>query len=146
MRIYSALDKCVIPSLLRCPSRLRHSDVTGISTKNKSPSLSVTYNRYSECTFAPRASKRFPFWSVHPPDENPARMPSSSSCLAEINGLDSSRTCRTLCSTSIEPPGRLSSTVLIPIMAQCCEFPTRTESECRAEYCQKLRSVRCHII
>ena len=54
----------------------------------------------------------------------------------EINGLESSGTCRTLCSTRVEPPGRLSYTVPIPIIAQCCEFPTRTESECRSEYCR----------
>ena len=101
-----------------------------ISTRNKSPSLSVTYNRYKECTFGPRASRRFPLWSFHPPDENPARMPSSSSCPSEINGLESSWTCRTLCSTSVEPLGRLIS------MAQCCEFPTRTDSECEVKYCR----------
>ena len=134
--MYPALDKCVMPTLLRCPSGPCHSDDTGISTRNMSPSLSVTYNGYNECTFGPRASRRFPLWSVHPPDENPARMPSSSSCPTEINGLESTRTCRTLCSTSVEPPGRFSSTVLIPMMAQCCEFLTQTESECRAKNCQ----------
>ena len=111
-------------------------DDTGISTRNKSPSLSVTYNGYKECTFDLRASRRFPLWSVHPPDENLARMPSSSSCLTKINGLESSGTCQTLCSTSVEPPRRLTSTVPIPMIAQCCEFQTRTESECRSEYCR----------
>ena len=134
--MYLALDMCVMPTLLRCLSRPCHSDDTGISTMNKSPSLSVTYNGYNECTFGPRASRRFPLWSVHPPDEKLARMRSSSSCSTEINGLESSGTCQTLCSTSVEPPGRLSSTVLIPMMTQCCEFPTRTESECQAEYCR----------
>ena len=63
-------------------------------------------------------------------------MPSSSSCLTEINGLERSGTCRMLCCTSVEPPGRLSSTVPIPMITQCCEFPTRTELECHAEYCR----------
>ena len=72
------------------------NDDTGISTKNKSPSLSVTYKGYKECTFGPVASRRFPLWSVHPLDENPAWMPASSSFLTEINGLESSGTCRTL--------------------------------------------------
>ena len=115
--IYPALDKCVMSALLRYLSHPCHSDDTGMSTKNKSPSLSVTYNGYKECTFGPRASKRFPLWSVHPPNEKPTRMPSSSSSLTEINGLESSGTCQTLCSTSVEPPGRLSSTVPIPMMA-----------------------------
>ena len=56
---------------------VRITSTTGISTKNKSPSLSVTYKRYKECTFDPRASRRFPLWSVHPLDENPARMSAS---------------------------------------------------------------------
>ena len=38
-------------ALLRCVSRPCHKDDTGISTKNKSPSLSVTYKGYKECTF-----------------------------------------------------------------------------------------------
>ena len=38
-------------TLLRCPSLPCHKDDTGISTKNKSPSLSVTYKGYKECTF-----------------------------------------------------------------------------------------------
>ena len=136
MGIYTILDKCVMPALLRCPSRLCHSNDTGISTRNKSPSLSVTYNRYNDSTFGPQISRRFPLWSVHPPDEKPARMPASSSCPTKINGLESSGTCRTLCSTRVEPPGRLSSTVPIPMIAQCCEFPTRTESEFRSEHCR----------
>ena len=134
--MYSALDKCVMSALLRCLSHTCHRDDTGISTWNKSPSLSVTYNGYNECTFGPRASMRFPLWSVHIADENSTRMSSLSSCPTKINGHESSGTCRTLCSTSVEPPARLSSTVLILIMAQCCEFPTRTESECRAEFCR----------
>ena len=134
--MYPALDKCVMLALLRCPSRPCHNDDTRISTKNKPPSLSVTYKGYNECTFGPRASRRFPLWSVHPPDEKPARMLASSSCPTKINGLESSGTCRTLCSTRVEPPGRLSSTVPIPMIAQCCEFPIRTESECRSEYCR----------
>ena len=134
--MYPALDRCVMSALLRCPSRSFHNDNTGISTKNKSPSRSVTYKGYKECPFGPLASTRFPLWSVHPPDENLARMPASSSCPTEIKGLEISGTCRTLCSTSVELPGRLSSTVPIPIMAQCSEFPTRTESECQSEYCR----------
>ena len=119
-------------TLARCLSHLCHSDDTGISTKNKSPSLSVTYNGYKECTFSPRASRRFPLWSVHPPDENPTRMPSSSSYPTQrFNGLESSGT---LCSTAVKAPGRLSSTVPIHSMAQCCKFPTRTESDCWAEF------------
>ena len=97
-------------ALLRCPSRSCHNDDIGISTKNKSPSLSVTYKGYKECTFGPRAS-------VHPPDENLTRMSTPSSCLTQINGLESSGTCQTLCSKSVEPPGRLSFTELIPIIA-----------------------------
>ena len=58
------------------------------------------------------------------------------SCPTEINGLESWRTCQTLCSTSVEPRGRLSSIVPIPMMAQCCDFSTRTESECRVGYCR----------
>ena len=137
--MYPALDRCVMPALRRCPSRPCHKDGmddTGISTKNKPPSLSVTCKGYNEGTFGPQASRRFPLWSVHPPDEKPARMPASSSCPIEINGLESSGTCRTLCSTSVEPPGRLSSMVSIPIIAQCCKFLTRTESECRSKYCR----------
>ena len=101
-----------MPALLRCLSRPYHNDDTGISTKNKSPSLSVTYRAYKECTCGPRdenpARRRFPLWSVHPPDENPAQMPTSSSCPTEIKGLQSSGTCQTLCSTSVEPLGRYS--------------------------------------
>ena len=108
-----------MPALLRCPSRPCHNDDTGISTRNRSPSLSVTYKGYNECTFGPRASMRFPLWSVHPPDENPAWMLSSSSCPIEINGVESSGMCQTLCSTIVEPPRRLSSTVPIPL-----EMPT----------------------
>ena len=70
------------------------------------------------------------------PDEKPTWMPSSSSYRTEINGLESSRTCRTLCSTNVELPGRLSSTVPISIIAECCEFPTRIESACQFEYCR----------
>ena len=142
MGIYPALDKCVMQALLRCPSRPCHRNYTRISIENKSPSLSAKYSRYNECTFGPRASKIFR------PDEKPIWIPSSSNCPIEINGLQSSGTCQTLCSTRVEPlgvmiqwcarvvPKRLSSTVPTPIMAQCCEFPTRTESECLAKYCQ----------
>ena len=110
-------------ALLRHLNHSCYSEDTRMSTRNKSPSLSVTYSGYNECTFGPRASKRFPLWRVHPLDEKPARMSSSSSYPTEINGLESSRTCRTLCSTNVEPPGRLSCTMPIPILAQCSEFP-----------------------
>ena len=100
-----------------------------MSTKNKSPSLSVTYSGYNECNFDPQASRRFPLWSVHPHDEKSTRMPVSSSRPTKINGLVSSGTCRTLWSTKVEPPGRLSSIVPMPMMAQCWELPTRTQSE-----------------
>ena len=134
--MYPALDKCVMSALLSCPSRPCHRDDTGISTKNKSPSLSVTYNGYKECTFGPRASKRFPLWSVHPPNRSRHGCRLRQVGVIEINSLESSGTCRTLCSTNVEPPGRLSSTMLIPIIAQCCGFPTRTKSEFRAKYCR----------
>ena len=101
-----------MPALLRYPSRPCHNDDTGISTKNKSPSSSVTCKGYKECTFGPGASRRFLLWSVHPPDENPARMSASSSCPTEIMGLESSGTCRTLCSTSVEPPDSDYGTML----------------------------------
>ena len=133
--MYPALDKCMITTLLRCLSRPCHSDDTGISTRNKSPYLSVTYSGYKECTFGPRASRRFPLWSVHLLEEKPTQMPSSSNCPTKINGLKSSGTCRTSCSTSVEPSRRLSSTMPIPIIARCCEFPARTELECLFEYC-----------
>ena len=70
--------------------------------------------------------------SVHPLDEKST----TSNCTIEINGLDSSCKCQMLCSTRVESPGRLSSTVPMPIIAHCCEFLARIESECRAEYCQ----------
>ena len=117
MGIYPALDKCVMSALLRFPSRPCHSDDMGISTRNRSPSLSVPYNGYNESTFCPRATRRFPLWSVHPPNEKLTQMLSSLSCPTKINGLDSSGLCQTLCSTSVEPLGRLSSTVSKPIMA-----------------------------
>ena len=66
------------------------NDDMGMSDRNKSPSLSVTYNEYKECTFSPRARKRFLVWSVHPLDEKTTWMTSSSSCQTEINGLESS--------------------------------------------------------
>ena len=130
--MYPTLDRCVMPALRSCSSRPCHSDDTGILTKNKSASLSVTYNGYKECTFGPRASKRFPLWSVHPPDENPTWMSSSSNFPIEINGLESSSTCQTLCSINVEPSGKLSAIVPMPMIAQYCELPTRNESECRA--------------
>ena len=135
--MYTALDKCVMPALLRCLNRRPcHCDDTGMSTRNNSPSLSATYSRYNECTFGPRASKRFPLCSVHPPDGKPTWMLSLPNCPTEISGRESSSTCRTLRSTNVEPPARLSSTVSIPIMSQCCEFPTRTELECQVVYCR----------
>ena len=116
--IYLVLDKCIMPALLRCLSHPCHSDDTGISSKNRSPSLSVTYSGYNECTFGPLASRRFPLWSVHPPDEKPARMSSSSICPTKIKDLESSGTCQTLCNTNVEQPGRLRSRVTIPMMVQ----------------------------
>ena len=112
-----------------------YSDDMGMSTRNKSPSLSVKYNGYRECTFKPQASRMFPLWSVHPPYEKSAWMSSSSSSPTEINGLESSGTCRTLCSTSVEPPGRLVTIVPIVIIVQCYEFLARTKWECQVEYC-----------
>ena len=111
--MYPALDKWVMLPLLRCSSHPCHNDDTRISTRNKSPYLSVIYNGYNECTFGPLTSRKFPLWSVHPPDENLSWMMSLSSCPTEINVLVSSRTCRTLCSTNVETPGRLSS--MVPI-------------------------------
>jgi hypothetical protein len=110
------------------------SDDTGMSTRNKSPCRRVTYRGYNACIFGPRASRRFPLWSVHPPDEKLAQMPASSSCPIEMSDLESSGTCRTSWSTRVEPPGRFSSTVPMPITAQCCTFPTRTGSKLRAVY------------
>ena len=75
-----------MPALVRCPSRPCHNDDIGISTKNKSPSLSVTYKGDKECTFGPLASRRFPQWSVHPPDENSAWMPQHTSRRIKIEG------------------------------------------------------------
>ena len=86
--------------------------------------LSMTYNGYNECTFGPRASRRFPLWCVHPPNEKSARMPSSSSSLTAISALESSGTCQTLCSTRVEPPRRLRFNIPILIITLCCEFPT----------------------
>ena len=103
-----------------------------MSTRNKSPSLSVTYSGYNECTLGPRASRRFPLWGVHPLDEKPIGMSSSSYCSTEIKGLESSSTCQTLCSINVEPSGKLSAIVPMPMIAQYCELPTRNESECRA--------------
>ena len=123
-----------MPALLKWPSRPCHGNDTGISTRNTSPSLSVTYSGYKECTFGPRASRRLLLWSIHPPKEKSAQMSSSSSCSTEIIGLVRSGTCQMLCNIKVEPPDGLSSTVSIPIMAQCWEFLARTESECRAEY------------
>ena len=106
--MYPALDKCVMPTLLRCLSHSCHSDDMGISTRTKFPSLSVTYSGFNECTFGPLASRRFPLLS------------SSSSCLIEINGLESSGTCQTLCNTNVKPLRRLSSILPIPIISKCC--------------------------
>jgi hypothetical protein len=123
-------------ALLRWPSLPCHSDDTGISTTNKSPSLSVTYKGYKECIFGPRASKSFPLSRLHPPHEKLARMSASSSCPTKVNYLDSSGTCRTSWSTIIEPPGRLSSTLPMSTTVQCCEFPKHKGSKLRAVYCR----------
>ena len=133
--MYLTLDKCMMSALLRCLSHPCHSDDMGMSTKNWLPSLSITCSGYNECIVGPLASRRFPLWSVYPPEEKPARILSSSNCLTEITGHESSSTCWTLHSTSVEPPARLSSTLPISIISQCCEFPTQIESECRVVYC-----------
>jgi hypothetical protein len=120
--------------LLRWPSLPCHRDDTGISTTKMSPSWSVTYKGYRNCILGPRASRRFPLWMLHPLDEKLVRKPASSSCPTEMRDRVRSGTCRTSWSTIVEPPGRLSSTVPMPMTAQCCEFSTRTGSRVRAVY------------
>jgi hypothetical protein len=96
-------------ALLRWQSLPCHSDDdTRISTRDKSPSLSVTYKGYSKCIFGQRASRRFPLWRLHPPNKKLTRMSASSSCPTKISNLESSGTCRTSWSTIVEPPKRLS--------------------------------------
>ena len=136
--MYSALDRCVMSALLRCLGRPCHNDDRGMSTRNKSPSLSVMHTGYRECTFNPRASRRLPLWSVHPPDEKPTRMTSSSSFPTEINYLESSGTCHTLCFTNVETPGRLRFMISILIIAQCCGLLSRV--------LLKLGWMRCYMI
>jgi hypothetical protein len=126
-----------MPVLLRWPSLPCHNDDTGMSTTNTSPCRSVTYKGYKKCILRARASTRFPLWMLHPPDEKLVRKPASSSCPTKMSDCVSSETCRTSWSTIVEPPGRLSSMVPVPMTAQCCEFPTRTESRFRAVYNQK---------
>jgi hypothetical protein len=75
-------------------------------------------------------------WRVHSSDEKLARMPASSSCLTEMSDLESSGTYRTLWSTIVEQPKRLSPTVPMPITTQCCEFLRRKGSKLRAVYCR----------
>ena len=127
--MYPALDRCVILDLLKCPILPCQRDDTGRSTRKSLLSLRVTYNGYNECTFVPRASRRLPRWSDHPPKEKMTRMPASTSCPTKINDLRRSGKWRMSCRTSIEPPRRLSSTDPIPTTAQCWEFPTRTGSK-----------------
>ena len=67
---------------------------------------------YKECTFGPRASRRFPLWSAHPPDENPPRMPVSSSCPTEIRGLKSLGMCRATWKVKLYSADYDNSTVL----------------------------------
>ena len=132
-------------ALLRFPSHPYHNNDTGISTKSKPLCLSVTYKGYKECTFSPRASRRSPLWNVDPPNENPVGIPASSSCLTEIKGLESSGMCRTLCSTSVEPPVRLSSTVPIPFTT-LCSTSVEPPIGVSVRVLPKLRLVRCHMI
>ena len=94
-----------MPTLLRWPSLPYHKDDTGISTRNKSPCLSVTYSGYSEWVFGAWVRRRFPLWSVHPPKEKLARKPTSSSCPTDISDHVSSGTCRTSWSTKVEMLG-----------------------------------------
>jgi hypothetical protein len=127
-----------MPVLLRWPSLPCHRDDTGMSTTKTSPSRSVTYKGYKECILGPRASRRFPLWMLHPPDEKLVRKPASSSCPTEMSDRVSSGTCRTSWSTIVEPPGRLSSTVPMPMNAQCCEAYGIESSNCiRPELCSK---------
>jgi hypothetical protein len=123
-----------MPVLLRWPSHPCHRDDTGMSTTKKSPSRSVTYKEYKECILGAQASRRFPLWMLHPLDEKLVRKPTSSSCPTKMSDRVSSGTCRTSWSTIVEPPGRLSSTVPMPMTAKCCEFPTRTGSRVRTVY------------
>ena len=91
-------------------STLIHSFILLLSFHSSSRDLFISFfyhfissmgfdNRYKECTFRPQANKRFPLWSVHPPNEKRAQMLSSSSCPIEISGLESSGMCWILCST-----------------------------------------------
>ena len=50
--MYSALDKCMMSALLRCPSHPCYIDDMGMSTRNKSPSLSVTYKEGTMSVFS----------------------------------------------------------------------------------------------
>ena len=100
--MYPALDRYVMPDLLKCPSLPCHKDDTGRSTKKSLLSLRVTYSGYSECTLGPRARRRFPRWNVHPPKEKLAWMPTSSSCPTEISNRHRSGTWRTSCRASRE--------------------------------------------
>jgi hypothetical protein len=123
-----------IETICRSYSGGRVFRVIAITTTNKSPSQSVTYKGYNDCILGPRASRRFPLWMLHPPDEKLVRKSVSSSCPSEMSDLVSFGICRTSWSTIVEPPGRLSSTVPMPMTAQCCEFPTLTGSRLRAVY------------
>jgi hypothetical protein len=125
-----------MPVLLRWPSLPCHRDDTGMSTTKRAPSRSVTYKGYKECILGPRASRRFPLWMLHPPDEKLVRKQASSSGPTEMSDRVSSGTCRTSWSTILEPPRRLSSTIPMPMTAQCCEFPTRMGSRSQAVYDQ----------
>jgi hypothetical protein len=123
-----------MPVLLKWPSLPCHIVDTGMSRTKTSPSRSLRYKGYRECILGPRASRTVPMWMLHPPDEKLVRKPASSSCRTEMSDRVSSGTCRTSWSTIVEPPGRLSSTVPMPMTAQCCEFPRRMGSRVRTVY------------
>ena len=126
--------RCVMPNLLRWPSLLCHKDDTGISTMNKSPSLSVTYNGYIDCTFGPRLSRRFPLCSVHPLDEKTAWIPTSSSYPIEISDHVSFGTYQTSWRTMLKPPKRFCSVVPMLIITKCWELSTRIKSKFQAVF------------
>ena len=92
---FRALDRCVMLNLIRCSSIMCQSDNIGRSTRKRQLFLRATYRRYNECTLEPRASKRFPMWIVHPPDQKSAWMPALSNCPMEMGDCVRSGMCRT---------------------------------------------------